>query len=252
VPGARLYRTGDLGRYLSDGTLECLGRIDEQVKLRGFRIELGETEAALDRHPAVLESVVVARQDVTGDKQLVGYVVANPAHESEAPLVPQLRSWLRELLPEYFIPAVFVVLDKLPLTANGKIDRHALPEPDYATNIAQETFVAPRTPEETKIAEIWSEMLGVKPIGIETDFFDLGGHSLLATILIAHVNEAFGVEVPLRLLFDSPTVAAMAAYVANTREQSQAGLIAELVDKVKHLSDDQTDSLLKEALHKSI
>jgi amino acid adenylation domain-containing protein len=161
-PGARLYRTGDLVRYLSDGNIDFLGRMDQQVKIRGFRIELGEIEAVLNEHTAVRESVVLVRDDVPGEKRLVAYVVAD-----SGAIVNELRSWLRERLPEYFVPTFFIVLDKLPLTANGKVDRRALPAPDQS-ELLKEKLVAPRTPEEEKIAAIWSDVLDIKPIGIQT------------------------------------------------------------------------------------
>jgi amino acid adenylation domain-containing protein len=228
-PGARLYRTGDLVRYLSDGNIDFLGRMDQQVKIRGFRIELGEIEAVLNEHTAVRESVVLVRDDVPGEKRLVAYVVAD-----SGAIVNELRSWLRERLPEYFVPTFFIVLDKLPLTANGKVDRRALPAPDQS-ELLKEKLVAPRTPEEEKIAAIWSDVLDIKPIGIQTNFFDLGGHSLLATRVVTRISEAFGIRLPLRALFDSPTIAGVAAQVAS---------VSEIVKKLAHLSDDDTRSLL--------
>jgi amino acid adenylation domain-containing protein len=228
-PGARLYRTGDLVRYLSDGNIDFLGRMDQQVKIRGFRIELGEIEAVLNEHTAVRESVILVRDDVPGEKRLVAYVVAD-----SGAIVNELRSWLRERLPEYFVPTFFIVLDKLPLTANGKVDRRALPAPDQS-ELLKEKLVAPRTPEEEKIAAIWSDVLDIKPIGIQTNFFDLGGHSLLATRVVTRISEAFGIRLPLRALFDSPTIAGVAAQVAS---------VSEIVKKLAHLSDDDTRSLL--------
>lgn len=229
TPGARLYRSGDLARYLSDGNVDLLGRMDQQVKIRGFRIELGEIEAVLNEHAAVRESVVTVRQDVPGEKRLVAYVVA----DSE-PVVHELRSWLRERLPENFVPAFFVMLDKLPITPNGKVDRRALPAPEQTASFVPETM-APRTAEEEKIAEIWSDVLDIKPIGIEANFFELGGHSLLATRVVTRISETFGVNLPLRVLFDSPTVAGVAAQVV---------AITELVRQLAHLSDDETRALL--------
>lgn len=229
IPGARLYRTGDLVRYLSDGNIDFLGRMDQQVKIRGFRIELGEIESVLNEHVAVRECAVVVREDVPGTKRLVAYVVA------DAELVSEWRSWLRERLPEIFIPSFFIVLDQLPLTSNGKVDRRALPAPEQSASSFAETLIAPRTPEEEKIAEIWSDVLDINPIGIETNFFELGGHSLLATRVVTRIRETFGINLPLRVLFDSPTIAGVAAQVTN---------IAQLVEKLAHLSDDETRSLL--------
>ncbi len=238
-PGARLYRSGDLVRYLSDGNIDILTRMDQQVKLRGFRIELGEIEAVLQQHPAVREAVVVFREDLPGDKRLVAYVVA----DTEA----ELRGWLRERLPDYFVPAHFVVLDKLPLTPNGKVDRRALPAPDNTAQSFADTFVAPRTPDEAKVADIWSDVLDIKAIGVETNFFDLGGHSLLATRVVTRIREAFSLNVPLRVMFDSPTIAGVAAYVANAGAQHEVTSIAEMVEKLTQLSDDETRSLLQKA-----
>ncbi|HEV2733228.1 MAG TPA: condensation domain-containing protein, partial [Longimicrobiaceae bacterium] len=205
--GARLYRTGDRARWLADGALEYLGRIDLQVKVRGFRIEPGEVEAALEAHPRVREAVVVARQDAPGESRLVGYVV--PAAGEE--VTPGgLRAHLQGSLPEYMVPSAFVVLDALPLTPSGKVDRRALPEPEVWR---EEEHEAPRTPGEELLAGIWAEVLGVEQVGIRDDFFGLGGHSLLATRVISRVRETFGVELPLQVLFDGPTVADLAREV---------------------------------------
>jgi acyl carrier protein len=252
-PGARLYCTGDLVRFHSDGNLEFLKRMDQQVKVRGFRIELGEIEAALQDHAAVRESVVIAREDTPGDRRLVAYVVRNPNYQrgtepaTELGQIPQLRSWLQERLPDYMMPSNFVILDKLPLNANGKVDRHALPAPDAASYVTEETFITPRTPEEERVAEIWAEVLNIRPISVEANFFDLGGHSLLATRVVSRIREAFGVELPLRVLFDSPTVAALARHLAAApHEQTEVRRIAEMLEKLAHLSEDETKSLLEQ------
>ncbi|MDY7076204.1 MAG: amino acid adenylation domain-containing protein, partial [Chloroflexota bacterium] len=208
--GARLYKTGDLARYLPDGNIEFLGRIDHQVKVRGFRIELGEIETVLSKHPAVQQATVLAREDEPGEKQLVAYVV--PEDETR-PDVGELRAFLKESLPAYMVPPAFVVLEAMPLTPNGKVDRRALPAPDGTRPDLDETFVAPRTPEEEILAGIWSQVLGVERVGVYDDFFDLGGHSLLATRLASRVREAFQVELPLRDLFETPTVAQLAEIV---------------------------------------
>ncbi len=201
--GARLYRTGDLARYQQDGRLEYLGRLDHQLKLRGFRIELGEIETVLREHGAVRDAVVVARETETGEKQLMAYVVANLTTK-------ELRDWLKQKLPHYMIPAAFVALDKLPLSPNGKIDRHALPAPGALTQDVETDFIAPRNQIEEIIAGIWASVLGLEQVGIHQNFFDLGGHSLLATQVIARINEALRVDLPLSYLFESPTVAALA------------------------------------------
>ena len=211
-PGARMYRTGDRVRWLRDGTVEFLGRTDHQVKVRGYRIEPGEVEAALLAHPAVREALVMVREDEPGRRRLVAYVGA-PA---EPPSSAELREFLRGRLPEYMVPGAFVVLDALPMTRHGKVDRRALPVPAAAESGA---YLEPRTETERTLATLWAEVLGVPRVGVEDDFFELGGHSLLALPLLHRVNDAFGVEVPLRALFNAPHVAAMAAAV----EAIQAG-----------------------------
>jgi amino acid adenylation domain-containing protein len=206
-PGARLYKTGDLARYLPDGRIEFLGRIDHQVKVRGYRIELGEVEAALMQSGGVRQCVVVARDDAAG-KRLVAYV----AGEAGAlPAAGELRRGLRERLPDYMIPSVFVALDELPLTPNGKIDRRALPEPEAARRDAAGD--AGRTPIEEVLAGIWAEVLGLESVGPEENFFELGGHSLMATSVFSRLREAFRVELPIKALFESPTVAQLARQV---------------------------------------
>src|SRR6185369_12068875 len=199
--GERLYRTGDVGRWLRDGSIEFLGRVDHQVKLRGFRIELGEIEAVLVQHPAVREAVAVI-QTVNDDERLVAYVVGEESLESGA-----LRQYLKDVLPEYMAPQVFVQLERLPLTANGKVDRRALPAVEQAREETE--LVLAQTPVEEMLVGIWSEVLGV-PVGVEDDFFELGGHSLLATQAISQIREVFHVELPLRALFEAPTVASLA------------------------------------------
>jgi acyl-coenzyme A synthetase/AMP-(fatty) acid ligase/acyl carrier protein len=212
--GGRLYRTGDRGRYLPDGNLEFLGRIDHQVKIRGHRVELGEVEAALADHPGVRECAVLAREDAPGDRRLVAYVV--PANAA-MPLAGELRSFLQVRLPDHMVPSAFVLLDApLPVTPNGKLDRRALPAPDQSRPDLAEAFIAPRTPVEETIASIWGELLKVARVGVHDNFFELGGHSLLAAQVIARIRAAFEVEVELRTLFESPTVAAVADRIENT------------------------------------
>ncbi|HEX3131501.1 MAG TPA: amino acid adenylation domain-containing protein, partial [Thermoanaerobaculia bacterium] len=200
-PGSRLYRSGDLARYLPGGDLEYLGRIDHQVKIRGFRIELGEIETALASQPGVREAVVLAREDSPGEKRLVAYLVAEPPAD-----VDELRGRLVAFLPEYMIPAAFVTLPALPLTGNGKVDRRALPPPESAQLGEATPYAPPESPEQERLARIWSEVLGVERVGIHDDFFRLGGHSLLATRVMAQVRRAFEVDLPLRSLFQAPTV----------------------------------------------
>ncbi|HEV3050161.1 MAG TPA: condensation domain-containing protein, partial [Longimicrobium sp.] len=206
--GARLYRTGDLVQWRADGAIDFLGRLDHQVKVRGFRIELGEIEAALREHERVTDCAVVAREDAPGDRRLVAYVVG------EAP-VEELRTHLRRSLPEHMVPAVFVPLDALPLTPNGKLDRKALPAPELAADA--ERYVAPRTPVEEVLAGIWAEVLRLERVGVEESFFDLGGHSLLATRVVSRVRDVFAIELPLRALFEGPTVAELAVRVEEMR-----------------------------------
>jgi acyl carrier protein len=237
--GARLYRTGDLTRYLADGNIEYLGRIDYQVKIRGFRIELGEIEAVLSRHPEVRDTVVVAREETAGDpsaplrtgKRLVAYVVSN---KENTPTINALRSFLKQKLPDYMAPSAFVFLDALPLTPNGKVDRRALPAPDQSRPELEPAFVAPRTSAEKTLVGIWAEVLRLEPVGIHDNFFELGGHSLLATQVMSRVRTAFQVELPLRTLFEKPTVAELAEVIEEV-----------IIDELEKLTEDEADQFLK-------
>jgi amino acid adenylation domain-containing protein len=216
VPGARLYRTGDRGRYLPDGQLEFLGRVDHQVKLRGFRIELGEIEAVLCRHDAVRDAIVVAREESNGDKRLVAYVVGD-AETSE------LRNYLHERLPDYMAPSAWVTLDALPLTTNGKVDGKALPAPDSQRPELASAYIAPRSAIEGDIAEVWQAALGIENVGVNDNFFDLGGHSLHAVQVHAKLRAKFEKNLLLFELFQFPTIAAMAKYISNGHaEESSA------------------------------
>ncbi|HSF43598.1 MAG TPA: amino acid adenylation domain-containing protein, partial [Thermoanaerobaculia bacterium] len=218
VAGARLYRTGDLGRLRGDGELEFLGRIDQQVKVRGFRIELGEIESVLASHPGVRQAAVVASEDARGDRRLVAYVVP-----SEEPVpVRELRELLRGRLPEPMVPSAFVTLSSLPRTANGKIDRRSLPAPDLAAGSAERSSVPPRSLSELELVGLFEDLLGIRPVGVTDDFFELGGHSLLATRLMSRVRERFRAELPLRALFESPTVAALAERVDAAVREGEA------------------------------
>ncbi|MEH2280997.1 MAG: amino acid adenylation domain-containing protein [Nostoc sp.] len=205
--GARLYKTGDLARYLSDGNIEFLGRIDHQVKIRGFRIELGEIEAILAQHPSLTQALVIAREDVPGDKRLVAYVVASP---EQIPSQVELRRFVSTRLPEYMLPSLFVFLDTLPLNPNGKIDRRALPAPDTSDIRLLTNFLAPQNLTEEVLASIWAKVLHLEQVGIHDNFFELGGHSLLATQVMSRVRQVFRIEIALQLLFENPTIATLA------------------------------------------
>ena len=211
-PGSRLYRTGDLVRYLIDGNIEFLGRIDNQVKIRGYRIELGEIESVLGQHPAVRETIVVAREDAPGDKRLVAYIIALA---EQRPTVDDLNDFLRTKLPSYMVPSKFVFLDSLPLTPNGKVDRQALLATDGARTASNESFIAPRNHLERQLADIWERVLGVQTIGIKDNFFDLGGHSLLAVRVTSQIEKIFGKKLSLTSFFQAPTVEQLANVLSN-------------------------------------
>ena len=209
-PEARLYKTGDLVRYLPNGDIEFLGRIDHQTKIRGFRVELGEIEAVMRQHHAIHETVVVVREDNPGDQRLVAYIVPVPG---STPTAAELRDFLREKLPEYMVPSAFVTLDAMPLTPNGKVNRRALPAPYDSDLAARETFEAPRDALESQLVKIWESVLGVQPIGVRHNFFELGGHSLLAVRMMQRVERAFGRKLPVATLFQAPTIEQLAAIV---------------------------------------
>ena len=213
-PGSRLYKTGDLARYLPDGNIEFLGRIDNQVKIRGFRIELGEVESTLSQYPTVQQCVVTARVDGGSDKHLVAYIVAD---QQQKPTTDELRRFLKQKLPDYMVPSAFVFLDTIPLTPNGKVDHRALPAPDQSRPDQSVKFVAPRTPIEQQIADIWTQVLRLEQVGVHDNFFEFGGHSLLATQVISCLRQAFGVELPVRTLFEAPTVADLGARLETVR-----------------------------------
>ena len=217
--GGRLYRTGDLARYQADGTIDFQGRIDFQVKIRGYRIELGEIEATLVRHPAVQNSIVVAREDIPASPHLVAYVVID---KQSLPKRGEILNYLAENLPEYMVPGTFILLDTLPLTSNGKINRKALPSPqDNDMTLDVLTYVAPRTPVEQELAGIWAEVLGIGRVGIEDNFFEIGGHSLVIAQVIGRVRDVFAVELPFRIIFTAPTVALLAAAIEKVQQRSK-------------------------------
>jgi amino acid adenylation domain-containing protein len=229
-PGVRLYKTGDVARYLPDGQIAFLGRIDEQIKIRGFRIEPAEIVKVLDEHPDIQKSVVLAREVEPGDKRLVAYLLLDASTRLTH---TELRNFIAARLPEYMIPAIFVKLNSLPLNPSGKVDRAALPEPNAGNALRDNTFVEPRTPIEERLAQTLAALLELEQVSVEDNFFLLGGHSLMGTQLIARIRGAFGVELSLRSLFDAPTVAKLSA-------QIEALLLA----KLEAMSEGEAERLL--------
>jgi amino acid adenylation domain-containing protein len=241
--GARLYSTGDVARYLADGQLEFLGRKDQQVKVRGFRIELGEIEAALCEHESVREAAVTAYSNTHGDTRLAAYVV--PAGERVLTRA-ELHAFLKEKLPEYMVPYLYLFLDKLPLTPHGKADRRALPAPEDAERELDAPFVGPRNAIEEVLSEIFAEVLTVERVGVNDNFFDLGGHSLLATQLVSRVRKDFQTDLPLRKIFEAPTVAALAPLlVAGEPSPGQFEKRAETLRRIESLSADDLEEMLR-------
>jgi amino acid adenylation domain-containing protein len=256
----RLYRTGDLARWLPDGNIEFIGRKDEQLKIRGFRVEPGEVEAALTSHEAVREAVVVARADYSGTKQLLGYVVLRPGATATN---LQLREFLAGQLPSFMVPSHIVPLEKLPLTPNGKVDRRALPAPETSQTGASGLTASPRNATEVLLAGIWREILQRGQISIHDNFFHLGGHSLLATQIVSRVARALGVELPVRVVFEAPTIAAMARVVeaAERKPETRTMVAARLpepsraqriLDRLDDLSDNEVEELLLELDEKEV
>jgi amino acid adenylation domain-containing protein len=243
-PGGRLYKTGDLARYLEDGNIEFVGRADHQVKIRGFRVELGEIEALLDGHPAVREAVVVTREDAPGQLRLLAYVAADPQQRLTA---ESLRAYLEEKLPDYMLPSAYLVMDRLPLTANRKIDRAALALSYVPAVEPAEEFVPARTPAEELVARIWEEVLCIDKVGIHSNFFSLGGHSLLATQIILQLREIFRVEIPVRGMFDAPTVSGVVKLLSELWGGSE--IIEEIAWtflQVEQLSDQDANAILEQ------
>jgi acyl-CoA synthetase (AMP-forming)/AMP-acid ligase II/acyl carrier protein len=240
----RIYRTGDLGRMLPDGCLLHLARKDFFVKIRGYRIDIDEIEATLREFPSIKEAVVVARNNNSGDERLVAYLVPTV---QPGPKVGELRRFLKERLPDYMTPHDFVTLKAIPLTDTRKVDRKALPEPGTSRPELTTPYVAPRTPIEKELAKIWAEVLSTDEIGIHDDFFDLGGHSLLATRIISRVIAIFKLQLPVRALFDSPTVAAMSVVISSKEERKASEEdLKQLLSEVESLSEKTSEELLAE------
>jgi len=240
--GARLYRTGDVGRYRRDGSIQFLGRMDQQLKLRGFRIEPGEIEATLQQHPAVKQVAVIAREDTPGDKRVVAYVEQRDGQ----PAIPaELRSFSKLRLPEYMVPSAFVVLESLPLTPSGKINRSALPIPGSARTLKHQ-FVAPEGPVEEVLGGIWAEILGLDQVGRHDNFFELGGHSLLATQVVSRVRELLLVELWVRQLFETPTVAELSAAILANFATERVETTAQLILRLTQLTDEEATKLLSQ------
>jgi amino acid adenylation domain-containing protein len=231
--GARLYKSGDLARYLPHGEMEYLGRLDHQVKIRGFRIELGEIESVLMQHRDVREAIVLAREDQTESKRLVAYLTTDA---KSAPTISELRGFLKTRLADYMVPASFVMLEKFPLTPNGKVDRRALPVPDQIRPDLEDAFVAARSPVERRLAEIWCQVLGLERVGVHDNFFELGGHSLLATKVVSRIRAVVGTELPLRRIFESPTVSELAKILGEEEARSSGTPAAALppLERTRH------------------
>jgi len=246
APGARLYKTGDLARFLPGGNLEFLGRTDHQVKIRGFRIELAEIETVLGEHPLVREVAVIAREDAPGDKRIAAYIVAREGH---APDVSDLRNHLKRRLPDYMLPSVFVTLESMPLSETGKIDRESLPVPEQSRPALEQSYVAPATSLENILAGIFGEVLKIERVGVGDNFFELGGHSLLAARVVSKIRQIFAIELPVRQLFEEPTVSGLAGAVLKN-ERARIERTAELLCEISAMSDDAVAAMLQEPLER--
>lgn len=239
-----MYHTGDLGRWLADGTLECLGRNDDQVKVRGYRIELGEISAVLEQHPGVHQAVTIVREDQPGDQRITAYFIPNAAL---SPSISELRSHLQQLLPDYMIPSYFVEMESFPLTASGKTDRKLLPSPTLSRLMIGQAYTAPETYIQKELALIWSGFFSFDQIGIDDDFIDLGGHSLVATQIIVRCERAFGVKVSLKdMLTQGTTIRALSSIVeAKLLEETDEAELEALLNEMEHLSEEEIEALLK-------
>jgi acyl carrier protein len=238
----RLYLTGDLGQFSDGGCLELLGRKDFQVKIRSFRVDVGEVEAELAVHPGVKEVAVIGKKDHSENTRLVAYLVP---HSHPAPTVSSLRAFLKDRLPDHMIPTAFVTLDKLPLLSTGRVDRRALPDPGHARPELDTAYVTPRTAIERELWRIWTEVLGLGQIGVHDNFFDLGGDSLTATRVVSQVIKTFQLDLPVKSLFDSPTVAEMAIVVAqNQAKKLGEEELARLLSELESITEDEAQRLL--------
>ena len=237
--GERIYKTGDLVRWLPDGNIEYLGRLDHQVKIRGFRIELGEIEAALQEHDSVQQAVVIAREDETGDKRLVAYVVPELENQksengSRRVRISELREHLLGKLPEYMVPSAYVQLEKLPLNHNGKLDRNSLPQPD--TDTLEQEYAGPRNSTEETLCRLWQEILRRERVGIHDNFFKIGGHSLMAVQLATRIREGFKLDIPLQQMFESPTIAQLAEAIDQALRTGVNGAPSHLLPNIKRVA----------------
>ena len=245
-PADRIYRTGELGRFRPDGNIDFVARSESRVNIRGHRIELGEIEAALNGHPAVRENVVVVRGNIP-DEGVIAYVVLKQGQRAG---VSELRGAVKAQLPDHMVPSTFMVLDSLPRTPNGKVDRRALPLPDQRRPDLKDVFVAPRTPTEQSLAGLWADLLRVERVGIHDNFFELGGHSLLAMQFIARFRHAFGVELPLRTLFDNPTIEGVALELLKIQAGAMSGSEwSRMMANLESLSNEEVEAEIGDQKH---
>jgi amino acid adenylation domain-containing protein len=245
--GGRVYRTGDMVRYSEDGELEFVGRVDDQIKLHGYRIEPGEIEEALRQYAPVKEAIVLLREDTPGARKLVAYILPERAltESAGAPGISEFRAFLQRSLPDYMLPAAYVMLDAWPTTPNGKVDKRSLPAPDQTRPELARPYVAPRTPTEEQLAAIWAELFKIERVGIHDDFLELGGHSLLAFQLVSRIRDAMHVELPLSSVFESPTIAQQATTIAQKiAAGGDAAKLEEMLEEIEHLSSDELERVL--------
>jgi acyl carrier protein len=235
-----------LARFLPDANLEFLGRTDHQVKIRGFRIELAEIETVLGEHPLVREVAVIAREDTPGDKRIAAYIVPRSGH---TPDVSELRHHLKHRLPDYMLPSVFVTLKSMPLSETGKIDRESLPAPEQSRPAPEESYAAPATALEKVLAGIFGEVLKIERVGVGDNFFELGGHSLLAARVVSKIRQIFAIELPVRRLFEEPTVSGLAGEMLKN-ERARIERTAELLCEISRMSDDAVTAMLEEPLER--